>query len=324
MKKIKFTYSNFILIVSILLFFSCGKKENIAPTCSLTSPANGVDIAQGDIINIVADANDTDGDINEVKFYVDGIGLGSANSFPYSFDWNTDNVATGSHIIKASAEDNEGEIVSAEITINIIGTLTDFDGNIYNYVTIGEQDWMAENLKTTHYSDGTAIPLVSDNSDWANLSDNNTDDAYCFYSTQYGALYTWAAAMGDNAVSSLSNPSGVQGVCPTGWHLPSDLEWNELIEFVANDHYGNEAYALSTVEGWNAGSDDYDFGALPCGYRTDDNGWFSLQEDFTNWWTSWEYNNTTAWSKVIYTNESQVFSESNNKSSGLSVRCVKD
>jgi uncharacterized protein (TIGR02145 family) len=111
-------------------------------------------------------------------------------------------------------------------------TVTDYDGNVYNTITIGNQTWMAENLRVTKYPNGTPIPLATDNIAWANLEDNGTDDAYCYYNNNasgeantYGALYTWAAAMGDNAVSSSSNPSGVQGVCPNGWHLPSDDEW---------------------------------------------------------------------------------------------------
>ena len=118
-------------------------------------------------------------------------------------------------------------------------TCKDYDTNDYTSVTIGNQVWMAENLKATHYPNGTAIPYVTDNTAWGNLGDNNTDDAYCYYNNNaggeagtYGALYTWAAAMGDNAVSSSTNPSGVQGACPAGWHLPSDAEWTELTDYL--------------------------------------------------------------------------------------------
>jgi uncharacterized protein (TIGR02145 family) len=114
-------------------------------------------------------------------------------------------------------------------------TVTDFDGNVYNTITIGSQVWMAENLKTTHYSDGTAIPLVTGNSNWDTLT--ATSKAYCWYNDDvinkatYGALYTWAAAM-NGAASVTTNPSGVQGVCPTGWHLPSDAEWTQLTDYL--------------------------------------------------------------------------------------------
>ena len=117
-------------------------------------------------------------------------------------------------------------------------TLVDYDGNFYQTVQIGNQVWMTENLKVTHYADGTTIPLVTDNTAWGNLDDNNTDKAYCYYNNDangegdiYGTLYTWAAAM-NGASSSSANPSGVQGVCPTGWHLPSNAEWTELTDYL--------------------------------------------------------------------------------------------
>ncbi len=113
-------------------------------------------------------------------------------------------------------------------------TVADYDGNTYKTIKIGKQWWMAENLKVTHYDDGTAISLVTSDTAWASLGNNSTDKAYCYHSNNengekdtYGALYTWAAAM-NGAGSSSANPSGTQGVCPTGWHLPSDKEWKQL------------------------------------------------------------------------------------------------
>lgn len=110
--------------------------------------------------------------------------------------------------------------------------LTDYDGNTYFAKQIGDQWWMVNNLRTTRYSDGEQIMMVESPAEWAAL--NTGDRAYCYYDNNqgdeariYGALYTWAAAMG-GAASSESTPSGIQGVCPDGWHLPSDREWMEL------------------------------------------------------------------------------------------------
>lgn len=84
------------------------------------------------------------------------------------------------------------------------------------------------------------IPLVTDNTQWDNLGDNSTDKAYCYYNNNanneadtYGALYTLAAAT--NGTTSSTNPSGVQGVCPAGWHLPSDEEWTELTDYLGEE-----------------------------------------------------------------------------------------
>ncbi|KPJ98607.1 MAG: hypothetical protein AMJ60_07710, partial [Desulfobacterales bacterium SG8_35] len=109
--------------------------------------------------------------------------------------------------------------------------VTDIDGNTYNTVVIGEQIWMAENLKVIHYSNGDPIPLVEGAPEWDTMS--SWVKAYCWYDNNpnigevFGALYTWAAAM-NGQPSSDNNPSGVQGVCPSGWHLPSDEEWKQL------------------------------------------------------------------------------------------------
>ena len=110
-------------------------------------------------------------------------------------------------------------------------TVTDYDGNIYQTVQIGNQVWMAENLKSIHYADGT--PLVS-GTGVGDITGNYTTKYYFYYvddsatyAGTYGALYTWAAVM-NGAASSNNNPSGVQGVCPDGCHRPSEAEWKEL------------------------------------------------------------------------------------------------
>jgi len=228
--------------------------------------------------------------------------------------------------------------------------LTDYDGNVYQTVTIGNQEWMAENLKVTHYPNGTAIPLVTDNTEWKNLSDNNTDDAYCYYNNNtsneintYGALYTWAAAMGDNAISSNTNPSGVQGVCPDGWHLPSDEEWKQLEMYlgmsqVDADSAGwgrgtNEASKLAGNSGlWTDGSLENDttfgtsgFSALPSGYRDSyyDGSFYDLG-DWGYWWSSTEGNSSGAYRRTLSYDNTDILRNSINKSNGFSVRCIGD
>jgi len=130
-------------------------------------------------------------------------------------------------------------------------TLTDIDGNEYGTLLLGSQCWMQQNLRTTHFADGTEIPLGgSGNHSGARryAPDSNLDT--------YGYLYNWDAAMNGSA-SSEANPSGVQGVCPAGWHLPSDAEWTQLTSFVASNSAnvcGNDpdniAVALASTEMW--------------------------------------------------------------------------
>ena len=132
----------------------------------------------------------------------------------------------------------------------------DVDGNFYNTVLIGTQCWLKENLKTTHYTDGTEIPLSSS---------MTAADASYFYPggnannvADYGLLYNWAAAMHGGSASS-ANPSGVQGICPDGWHLPSNTEFNALLSYVSSvPEYrcaataANNAKALADTALWAA------------------------------------------------------------------------
>ncbi len=238
----------------------------------------------------------------------------------------------------------------AELTIKGIpapNTVTDIDGNTYKTVKIGNQVWMAENLKTTHFADGTVIPYVTDHSEWADLGDNNIDKAYCFYDNNlsnkdiYGALYTWAAAMnGEN--SSDTNPGYVQGVCPGGWHLPGDAEWKELEIYLGmTQTEANNIGCRGTNEGsklagnedlWIGGALETDvefntsgFSALPSGIR-----YFGTNFNFDGantscfFWSSTEQSSTDTWSRYLSYYLTEICKLSRSKSYGFSVRCVKD
>lgn len=229
-------------------------------------------------------------------------------------------------------------------------TVTDYDGNVYQTVTIGTQTWMAENLKTTHYADGADIPLVNTVSSWDALT--YTSKAYCWYNKDiankdtYGALYTWAAAM-NGAASATANPSGVQGVCPTGWHLPSDAEWTQMENYLADNGYNYDgttgggsdkiAKSLASTSGWNSstntgavGNTDYPtyrnksgFTALPGGGRLID-GSFSLIGSASYWLSATESDPIYVWYRSMYYKYNYVYRFDLNKEFGFSVRCVRD
>ncbi len=225
------------------------------------------------------------------------------------------------------------------------GTVTDIDGNTYNTVWIGNQWWMAENLKSTKYTDGTAIPHITDNTAWANLGNNDTDKAYCFYNNDaslgYGALYTYAAAVNGTPQSGTNI---VQGVCPTGWHLPSDAEWTELENYLIANGYNYDgttsgdkvAKSLASTTGWNSSTNvgavgnnqsinnSTGFTALPGGRRRSANGAFNNVGLSGFWWSSTERSSSRAWYRYLYYDYASVLRYYYNKSYGFSVRCLRD
>ena len=226
---------------------------------------------------------------------------------------------------------NEVDSVYYEVGLANCGTVTDFDGNVYHTITIGTQCWMSENLKVTHYPNGDAIPLVTDNTAWANLADDNTSDAYSYYNNNasseadtYGALYTYAAAIGDNwARDNTAN----QGVCPDGWHLPTTAEWTTLETYLGTNA-GSKLAGNATL--WADGNLDQsaDFGtsgfsALPSGRRYDSGGSFYGLGDYGLWWSAAESGSNADCRSLYYVNAS-VGSNYYGKSYGLSVRCVRD
>jgi len=214
-------------------------------------------------------------------------------------------------------------------TINFDFVLSDADGNIYNIVTIGSQAWMAENLKTTHYSDGTALV---DGTDAGSIAGNYTTRYWFVYDDSlynkatYGLLYTWAAVM-NGSTSSNSNPSGVHGVCPTGWHVPSDAEWTTFTNYLGGEGVAGGKLKETGTSHWlppNTGAtNESGFTALPGGYRYD-GGTFDVIGDGGYWWSSTEDGTDYAWDRGVYYDYGYVGRGYDGEGYGFSVRCVRD
>jgi uncharacterized protein (TIGR02145 family) len=199
---------------------------------------------------------------------------------------------------------------------------TDGDGNNYPVIQIGTgkstpQIWMAENLKSTKFKDGTSpIPNIAGNAAWQALS----SPAYCWYNNEvgnkatYGALYNWYTV-------------NTGKLCPTGWHVPTDAEWTTLTDFLGGlAKAGGKLKETGTLH-WispNTGAtNETGFTALPGGYRTL-NGTYGLLGYFGKLWSATEYNATYARCRFLSNNDVDVVRENFNKKIGLSVRCVKD
>jgi uncharacterized protein (TIGR02145 family) len=189
------------------------------------------------------------------------------------------------------------------------------DSKFYKYVDINGQVWTAENLN--YKADGSKCGNVSTGT----LTDNATD---C---DKYGRLYDWNTAM-DGAASSTAEPSGVQGVCPSGWHLPSSAEWQTLIDFAGGDETAGTK--LKAESGWNTGSgyipgtDDHGFSALPGGDGYS-NGFFGSASNGGNWWSAseYDYNSDRAYYLTMFYSSEVAGRDSNAKGIFFSFCCVR-
>lgn len=201
------------------------------------------------------------------------------------------------------------------------GTMTDQDGNIYKTVTIGTQTWMAENLRTTKYNDGSAIDHVTDNEEWTDL----TTGAYCNYNNTtdavqiatYGRLYNWHAV-------------DLNKLAPAGWHMPSAAEWTTLANYLGGSEIAGGKLKENGINHWktyNEGAtNETGFTALPGGARSHTGGFISFEERGMWWSATYDVLNF-AFSRYLYNNNDDFIQASYDSSyltSGFSVRLIKD
>lgn len=198
---------------------------------------------------------------------------------------------------------------------NTIGqTVTDIDGNIYNVIVIGTQEWLQPNLRTTKLNNGVLVPNVSDNNQWVNL----TTSGYCWYNNSdsigniYGALYNW------HAVST-------HKLCPTGWSVPTNEEWTTLIDYLGGPNEAGNKLKEAGTEHWimnpNA-TNESGFTGLPAGQRGA-YGVYDLLRGSGSFWSATENNENFAriYTLSMYGGLVQSFGEV--KNAGKSVRCIK-
>lgn len=203
-----------------------------------------------------------------------------------------------------------------DIYVNFGSKVKDIDNNEYKIIQIGSQIWMVDNLRVTHFQNGESIQLVTDDNVWKSLSSsgycnfNNTDKDL----NLYGRLYNFYTVTDD------------RNLCPVGWHIASDNEWNTLFNYLGGKEIAGGKMKESGTIHWaspNTGAtNESGFNILPSGYR-DYSGFFISKGYATGFWSATERNSVEANVKYFYFSGSDVYLSEFKKGTGFSVRCIK-
>ena len=232
---------------------------------------------------------------------------GTAKQIVWDFGAEHSNIYSNQIIVRITADEAN----------TISGFCVDIDGNEYETVSIGNQIWMAENLKVSKYRDGSSIPTGHSNSDWGNLSTG----AYAVYenvnenANTYGYLYNWYAA------------TDSRNIAPDGWHVATDAEWTTLTDYLGGTSVAGGKMKETGTSHWNSpntgATNESGFTAFPGGYRSSSNG-YDYIGSYGYFWSSSENHSIDAWKRWLYYNSSEVYRNYSNKTYGFSVRCVRD
>jgi uncharacterized protein (TIGR02145 family) len=229
--------------------------------------------------------------------------------------------------------------ISALQAVTGSGTVTDQDGNSYDYLTYGNQVWTVENAEMVTYRDGTPIPQVTDDTEWESL----TTGAWCYYDNDStkGRLYNWYAVIGihDNDPNTANKK-----FAPEGWHVPTDAEWTTLENYLIANGYNYDSSttenkigkAMASTTGWNSSTNtgapgneqslnnSSSFNAFPEGDRGLGGGSFGGEGGNAIFWSSTEFDTDSAWDRYLYSVSSNLYRNNFGKHYGFSVRFVRD
>jgi len=312
------------LLLSILCFYSCKKEIPTVTTSAITNISESTATCDGTVTDdgsrtiILRGVCWSTSPMPTVKnsqaydesYTTGGTGMGSFTCIITGLATNT------TYFARAFAINNAGTGYGNEISFTTL-ILSDIDGNVYQVVTIGTQVWMVENLKTTKYRNGdiigTTIPATLDIS-----SENQPEYQWVYDGNEinvdsYGRLYTWYAATDSGKI------------CPTGWHVPSDAEWDTLIDYLGGALVAGCYLKEAGKEHWDSeiGNNASGFTALPGGMRLTDGIFYAIGW-LGNWWSVTEVDTTIARARNLSSDEYVAFTAEYPKGLGVSIRCVKD
>ena len=311
------------VLITVLFNISCKKNPttsiNKTPMASFTiSPTTGTTATMFNFDASGSTDNQDETTVLQVRWDWEDDGTYDTNFSTIKTETHQFSIG-GTHTVKLEVRDSNGltNTVTKEVIITI-ESVTDIDGNVYSTINIGSQLWMAENLKTTHYQNGNAIPNILSNSEWSNLS----TDAYCSYYNNdynmdmYGLLYNWYTV------------DDIGGLAPVGWHIPTDEEWTILINYLGGYSVAGGKMKETGYNHWNnpnyGATNESGFSVVPGGSRDYSDGTFYDGRNDAIFWTFTANNSSSAWYvRLTYLNRT-VIRLYQNKSTGLSIRCIKD
>jgi len=270
-------------------------------------------------MDIAIGAKDLDGTITQVEIFLNGTSIAIKDSRPYIFSYEFKNIQPGDYLLEVVATDVQGGQRSDVRVIRVLPDQEEFndprDGNIYRYVTIGNQTWMTDNLAflpevSLPIEESKSIPYYYVYDYFGNdVSTAKQTDEY----SKFGVLYNWEA---------------VKQASPEGWHLPTESEWQELLDYIENEvGIAGESLGLHLLHTSEGGTNRYGFSAVRVGGKISFEGYI--------WWScSYEkiayYGDDTQypvyfslWSDRFH-NWTAHTGTNWNPESGLPVRCIKD
>jgi uncharacterized protein (TIGR02145 family) len=315
--------------------FKITSKAPVKETRTLSNPI--FDSFDGNFILKVQNGSHGKTKVEKIEIRIDGILIVSSSDFRKKGNIISKPItlsANSTMEIKLKGDKRSFIVLWIEGTLKEEMMVTDVEGNVYKTVTIGTRVWMAENLKTTKYNDGTGIPLVKDQAVWKDL----TTPGYCWYSNDYntygsiyGALYNWHAV-------------NTRKLCPAGWNVPSHLEWHQLVLLLDQDAIIADPSRTGLPESLIAGNklkerglfhwqypnmgatNETGFTALPGGARWSDE--FSQIGTNGYWWSSTPRDpgpiTYVAWSRDMNNADGNILNTHFVPYLGFSVRCLKD
>lgn len=311
-----------ILLCCILFFAACRNEDNkhlpVLNTTSISDVSEFSAIVGGNVIDDLGFAVTFRGicwsthespTIND-SLSVTGSGIGSFSSHLNNLKRYT------TYFVRAFATSSEGTAYGNQLSFTT-GEVSDIDGNIYRFITIGSQVWMTENLRTTRYHNGDSIPMISGDTAWI----SSKVGAFCNYDNDnnlgatYGHLYNWYAV------------NDIRGLAPIGWHVPSANEWDTLAVYLGGKLQAGGKLKEAGFSHWNDPNTDATnssgFTALPGGFRYVD-GSFMYIRTYGIWWTTTLRTDIDAYRRDIYYNKSEVYATSSFLDMGFSVRCIRN